>query len=139
MASLSVTTIVLSLLEGCPGLAFYILEFIVNTSMILEVAIRFVAFGKVRRRLLFQFWLELMFIQQFWKSPFNIMDLIVTAFCAVTLLVLAFADCGAGSKEEELFDTLLLIARNILQFTRLATVMRQYVFSCFLLIMSPIF
>ena len=55
------------------------------------------------------------------------MDLIVTAFCAVTLLVLAFADCGAGSKEEELFDTLLLIARNILQFTRLATVMRQYV------------
>jgi len=55
MASLSVTTIVLSLLEGCPGLAFYILEFIVNTSMILEVAIRFVAFGKVRLLFIFRF------------------------------------------------------------------------------------
>lgn len=48
MAALSVTTIVLSLTDGCPGLAFYILEIIINTSMILEVAIRFVAFGRVR-------------------------------------------------------------------------------------------
>lgn len=54
-------------------------------------------------------------------------DLIVTVFCALTLLVLAFAGCGAGSKEEEMLDTLLLIARNILQFGRLASVMRQYV------------
>ena len=65
--------------------------------------------------------------QQFWKSPFNVMDLILTAFCAITLLVLAFAKCGAGSKEEEIFDTLLLIARNVLQFGRLAAVMRQFV------------
>ena len=53
-------------------------------------------------------------------------DVILTAFCALTLLVLAFAKCGAGSKEEEIFDTLLLIARNVLQFGRLAAVMRQY-------------
>jgi hypothetical protein len=48
MAALSVTTIILSLTEGCPGLPFYILEVIINTSMILEVSVRFVAFGKVR-------------------------------------------------------------------------------------------
>jgi hypothetical protein len=108
MAALSVTTVALSLSDGCPGLSFYILEIIINTSMILEVAIRFVAFGR-----------------QFWKSPFNVFDLIVTIFCALTLLVLAFAGCGAGSKEEEMLDTLLLIARNILQFGRLASVMRQ--------------
>lgn len=54
-------------------------------------------------------------------------DLILTAFCAITLLVLAFASCGATSKEEEILDTLLLIARNVLQFGRLAAVMRQYV------------
>ncbi|KAJ7786524.1 hypothetical protein B0H16DRAFT_1490752 [Mycena metata] len=108
MAALSVTTVILSLSDGCPGLAFYILEVIINTSMILEVGIRFVAFGR-----------------QFWKSPFNVVDLILTVFCALTLLVLAFAKCGAGSKEEELLDTLLLIARNVLQFGRLAAVMRQ--------------
>ncbi|KAJ7170079.1 hypothetical protein C8R46DRAFT_1091068 [Mycena filopes] len=108
MAALSVTTVILSLSDGCPGLAFYILEVIINTSMILEVGIRFVAFGR-----------------QFWKSPFNVVDLILTVFCALTLLVLAFAKCGATSKEEELLDTFLLIARNVLQFGRLAAVMRQ--------------
>lgn len=108
MAALSVTTVVLSLSDGCPGLSFYILEIIINTSMILEVGVRFVAFG----------W-------QFWRSPFNVLDLILTFFCAITLLVITFAGCGAGSKEEELLDTLLLIARNVLQFGRLAAVMRQ--------------
>lgn len=48
MAALSVTTVILSLTDGCPGLAFYVLEVIINTSMILEVGIRFVAFGRVR-------------------------------------------------------------------------------------------
>lgn len=63
--------------------------------------------------------------QQFWKSPFNIMDLIITMICAVTILVIFFAGCGSTSKEEELLDTLLLVARNVLQFVRLASVMRQ--------------
>jgi hypothetical protein len=56
-----------------------------------------------------------------------VLDLILTLFCAITLLVITFAGCGAGSKEEELLDTLLLIARNVLQFGRLAAVMRQCV------------
>jgi hypothetical protein len=66
-------------------------------------------------------------LQQFWRSPFNVFDLILTFFCALTLLVIAFAGCGAHSKGEEIFDTLLLVARNVLQFGRLAAVMRQYV------------
>ena len=51
MAALSVTTVVLSMSDGCPGLAFFILEIVINTSMILEVGIRFVAFGRVRQPL----------------------------------------------------------------------------------------
>jgi len=108
MTALSVTTIALSLTDGCPGLAFYVLEVVINTSMIVEVGIRLVAFGR-----------------QFWKSPFNIMDLIITVICAVTILFIFFAGCGSTSKEEELFDTLLLVARNVLQFVRLASVVRQ--------------
>ncbi len=57
------------------------------------------------------------------------MDLILTAFCVITLVVIFFAGCGNTSKEEELLDTLLLVARNVLQFGRLASVMRQYAFS----------
>jgi hypothetical protein len=56
-----------------------------------------------------------------------VFDLVVTAFCALTLVVLLFAGCGTTSKEEELFDTLLLATRNVLQFGRLASVMRQCV------------
>jgi len=48
MAALSVTTVVLSLAEGCPPTAFYVLEIIINGSMILEVTVRLVAFGRVR-------------------------------------------------------------------------------------------
>lgn len=125
MAALSVTTVILSLTEGCPGLAFYILEIIINTSMILEVGVRFIAFGKVRDVSIEKTWTEIR-PQQFWKSPFNVVDLMLTMLCALTLLVLAFAKCGTGSKEEEILDTLLLVARNVLQFGRLAAVMRQY-------------
>ena len=49
MAGLSVATVVLSLTDGCPGPAFYILEVIINTTMILEVTIRLVALGRVSR------------------------------------------------------------------------------------------
>jgi len=108
MAALSVTTVGLSLADGCPMLAFYILEFIINTAMIVEVGIRYVAFGR-----------------QFWKSPFNTVDLALTSLCAVTLLVITFSGCGTSSKEEEILDTLLLVARNALQFGRLAAVMRK--------------
>ncbi|KAG8937014.1 hypothetical protein FRC03_004080 [Tulasnella sp. 419] len=108
MAGLSVATVVLSLTDGCPGIVFYVLEIIINSAMILEVAIRLLAFGR-----------------QFWKSPFNAMDLALTLLCVITVCVIVFAGCGRTSKEEELLDTLLLVARNVLQFARLASVMRK--------------
>lgn len=47
MAALSITTVVLSLVDGCPGLPFFVLEIIVNSAMIAEVAIRMIALSKV--------------------------------------------------------------------------------------------
>lgn len=61
MASLSVTTVVLSLVNGCPTLPFYILEFIINGTMIIEVTIRFVAFGRVS-----SFSSESKYVSDFW-------------------------------------------------------------------------
>lgn len=49
MAALSLATVVLSLLGNhCPPTSFYVLEVIINAAMIIEVAIRVVAFGNVR-------------------------------------------------------------------------------------------
>ncbi|KZT75002.1 hypothetical protein DAEQUDRAFT_734498 [Daedalea quercina L-15889] len=108
MACLSMATVALSLSNECPTLPFFILEVIINGAMILEVAIRFVAFGR-----------------QFWTSVWNVMDLVITVFCVITLLVIFSAGCGNTSKEEELFDNILLVARNAIQFGRLAVIMRQ--------------
>ncbi|BGP54967.1 hypothetical protein JCM8202_003477 [Rhodotorula sphaerocarpa] len=106
MALLSLATVVLSTTSGCPTLSFYVLDIIVNSSMILEVGIRLLAFGK-----------------QFWQSYWNALDLAITAFCAVTLVVIFFSGCSA--KGEEVFDTFLLVVRNLFQFGRLVLVLRK--------------
>ncbi|SGZ27574.1 BQ5605_C026g10129 [Microbotryum silenes-dioicae] len=106
MAFLSLTTVVLSVLSDCPTFTFYMLEIIINTTMIVEVSIRLVAFGK-----------------QFWKSYYNTLDLIITILCMITLVVIFFSGCSA--KGEEVFDVFLLVVRNLFQFGRLALVMRK--------------
>jgi len=130
MAALSITTVVLSLLTKsgeCASFAFYVLEFVVNGAMICEVAIRLVAFGRVSLLpLLMCAVILIRCMQKFWHSVWNTVDLSLTLFCALTLLVLALSGCGSdASREEELLDTILLFVRNILQFVRLAAVMRK--------------
>ncbi|GAA5908614.1 hypothetical protein JCM6882_003693 [Rhodosporidiobolus microsporus] len=106
MALLSLVTVFLSATSDCPTFTFYLLEIIINTTMIAEVVIRLVAFGK-----------------QFWHSYWNALDLAITCFCAVTLVVIFFSGCSA--KGEEVFDTFLLVVRNLFQFGRLALVLRK--------------
>jgi hypothetical protein len=74
------------------------------------VGVRFVAFGS-----------------QFWQSWYNYLDVGMTFFCVITVLVVFFSGCSA--KGEEVFDDVLLIARNAIQFGRLALVMRRSVVS----------
>ncbi|GAA5892246.1 uncharacterized protein JCM6883_007296 [Sporobolomyces salmoneus] len=108
MAALSLTTVFLSATnrDNCPSFTFYVLEVIVNSAMIIEVSIRFFAFGR-----------------QFWSSHFNTLDLLITLLCLITLLVIVFKGCSA--KDEEVFDTFLLVVRNLFQFGRLALVLRK--------------
>ncbi|GAA6058836.1 hypothetical protein JCM10212_002780 [Sporobolomyces blumeae] len=106
MAALSLTTVVLSATSECPTFTFYVLEVIVNTAMIVEVSIRFFAFGK-----------------QFWASYYNTLDLLITLLCVLTLAIIFFKGCSA--KGEETFDTFLLVVRNLFQFGRLALVLRK--------------
>lgn len=49
----------------------------------------------------------------------------MTVLCVVTLLVVFLTPCTPGNKGEEVFDTLLLVARNFFQFFRLALLMRK--------------
>ncbi|KAI5455138.1 hypothetical protein NCC49_002409 [Naganishia albida] len=109
MTGLSLGTVILSLLEGgCPSMTWHILEIIVNGGMVLEVGTRWVGFGK-----------------QYPLTPLNVLDLFLTAFCIITLLVVFLNPCGAGSKREEVLDTILLVVRNAVQFWRLGTILRR--------------
>ena len=55
------------------------------------------------------------------------MDVAVTLFCVVTVIVVVSTPCAAASKGEEMFDTLILVVRNLVQFGRLFSIMRKYV------------
>ncbi|KAE8219694.1 hypothetical protein CF319_g6536 [Tilletia indica] len=81
MAVASLLTVAISLIQDCPGTLFYSLELAINVLLIAEVGIRLFAFGK-----------------QFWKSTFNIIDLCLVVFCALTLLVIFFShDCSPNN------------------------------------------
>lgn len=132
MALASTLTVLISLVQDCPGTLFYSLELAINAVLIAEVGIRGYAFGK-----------------QFWKSTFNVVDLGLVILCAITLAVLFFShDCSPyrrgqdptpepgedlpgssqgerGGKSEELLDSFLLILRNAAQLVRLLSVVRR--------------
>jgi hypothetical protein len=68
--------------------------------MIVEVVTRLLALGKL-----------------FWKSIFNIVDISLVLLCVITLLFIISGGCS--HKGEEVFDLILLVVRNFVQFGRL--------------------
>ncbi|KAI8446039.1 hypothetical protein BY996DRAFT_6434362 [Phakopsora pachyrhizi] len=107
MIILSLMTILVSILSShCGSVTFYVLEVLINTAMILEVSIRLVAFGK-----------------KFWKSKLNILDCVITVICLMTMIILFWKGCQA--KREEVLDVIILVVRNLIQFIRLALILRR--------------
>ncbi|RUO96755.1 hypothetical protein BC936DRAFT_141495 [Jimgerdemannia flammicorona] len=83
------------------------LEAIINFAMITEVAIRVLALG-----------------QNYWTSIWNLIDLMLVLLCCITLVVIS-PGCSAGEREEAILDTVLLVVRNVVQFFRLAGMLRR--------------
>ncbi|RIA89428.1 hypothetical protein C1645_197717 [Glomus cerebriforme] len=96
----------MSLAEECQTTVFLILEVIINTVMIVEVITRFLALGKL-----------------FWKSIFNVIDIILVVLCITTLLFIINGGCS--HKGEEVFDLILLVLRNVIQGARLIIILRK--------------
>ncbi|ORX90908.1 hypothetical protein K493DRAFT_229323 [Basidiobolus meristosporus CBS 931.73] len=110
LAVLSLISVVLVLFRNhriSPGLEFFVLEIIINLAMLFEVIIRMVALGKT-----------------YWKSLFNILDVVLMMFCLATLILL-FLGCSPFNEKEELVDTVFLVIRNIAQFWRLLTTVQK--------------
>lgn len=63
--------------------------------------------------------------QEYPLTPLNILDLVLTLFCVITLLLVFLNPCGSGSKREEVLDTILLVVRNGVQFSRLLAILRR--------------
>ncbi|KAI9469909.1 MAG: hypothetical protein EXX96DRAFT_587932 [Benjaminiella poitrasii] len=108
---LSFVSIVMSLKEKCPSLLFIIFEEVINAAMIIEVIIRLLALGR-----------------RYWKSVWNIIDIILVVLCAVTLVVLT-TGCSIGERSEAIFDTVLLVIRNGFQLIRLFVMLRKNQYS----------
>ncbi|GAN01166.1 wsc domain-containing protein [Mucor ambiguus] len=111
LAILSFVTIVMSIKETCPSVLFIVFEAIINFAMIIEVTTRLLALGR-----------------RYWKSVWNIVDIILVVLCAVTLIVLT-TGCSVGERSEAIFDTILLVIRNGFQLFRLFMMLRKNQYS----------
>ncbi|KAG0169042.1 hypothetical protein DFQ28_004056 [Apophysomyces sp. BC1034] len=111
LALLSLVTIILSIQETCPSLLFIIFEAVINFAMIIEVSIRMLALRRA-----------------YWNSIWNIVDTVLVALCAVTLIAIS-SGCSTSQRNEAIFDTMLLVIRNCFQFFRLFMMVRKNKYS----------
>ncbi|TPX65056.1 hypothetical protein SpCBS45565_g05427 [Spizellomyces sp. 'palustris'] len=108
MAFLSLVLLGVTLVEKCPSFWFYVLEYILNISMILEVSIRLVALGKL-----------------FWTSYWNLADLLMVPLCLITLFLQNSSECTSSTRREAEMEEILLIVRNVVMLGRLIVVVEK--------------
>ncbi|KAL2911524.1 hypothetical protein HK105_209013 [Polyrhizophydium stewartii] len=107
MAVLSLVCLVASVAYNPAGW-FYALECLIITGMVVEVALRFLAYGK-----------------KFWQSSWNVVDVVMVVFCVAAFLMLLVGECDAAKRREAMAEEILLIFRNIIQFSRLGVMMQK--------------
>ena len=112
MGILSLVCLVLSLAQKeCPTFWFFILEFVLNVSMITEVSMRYIALEK-----------------QFWDSIFNKIDLGLALLCIITLAYIYFGPtCSSSQTTEQVLEQVLLIIRNVIAFSRSIMILQRYI------------
>lgn len=108
MCVLSIISLIMSLVEKCPGVWFIVFESIVNLTMVIEVTIRVLALGNM-----------------YWKSVWNFLDILIVFLCVLTMFSLFFTQCSTERSNEAILDTGLLIIRNGIQLGRLISITRR--------------
>ncbi|KAJ2359035.1 hypothetical protein IWW50_000123 [Coemansia erecta] len=110
MFLLGLISLITAFAESCPSLFFILVESALCLCMLLEIITRFIA---------------LYHHYEFWRSWWNIFDIIIVLFCLITLVLLSTGGCSQGSNSEELFNTVLLVIRNAAQIFRLVATVRK--------------
>ncbi|KAJ3150472.1 hypothetical protein HDU86_006645 [Geranomyces michiganensis] len=108
MLALSLACLAGTYLNPCPGPWICTMEIIVNMGMVAEVCVRFVALGKI-----------------FWLSYWNIVDLALVPLCLLTFVIILFTPCSASSRGELELEDMLLVFRNGVVLSRLASVVQK--------------
>ncbi|KAG2178829.1 hypothetical protein INT43_001675 [Umbelopsis isabellina] len=96
-----------SLEEVCPSQSLIILEYAINSAMVLEVLLRVLANGRA-----------------FFHSFYSAIDAILLLLCIATL-VLITTGCSNTQRDEAIVDTILLTIRNTVQLCRFAAMMQR--------------
>jgi hypothetical protein len=100
IAVLSFVCLITSFSYKCPPPWFYSLEVISIVAMICEQLIRIFAVGN-----------------RYWSSWFNVLDAVIITVSFCMLLIVLGNTCG-DSSVEAVFEEILLLGRNVLQFIR---------------------
>ncbi|KAM3579941.1 hypothetical protein VKS41_007659 [Umbelopsis sp. WA50703] len=107
LALLSLVSVILSLEEVCPSPSLIILEYAINSAMVLEVLLRILANGRA-----------------FFRSFYSAIDAILLLLCIATL-VLITTGCSNTQRDEAIIDTILLTIRNTVQLCRFAAMIQR--------------
>ena len=111
LALLSFICIIIEFTDRCPSGVFTTFEIVINTALVLEVALR----------IFVQKWM-------YFKYVANLVDIVLVIICISTLSVLEKrTKCTTDqvTKLEEELDILLLVVRNLAQFFRLFVLMKR--------------